>query len=600
MAATICLGTLALPAWGQNPQKKNVAAPWWQKETELSSDGHLDLRAKSWWARAVALKEGERFTLALSGSGHEDAIVTRVNGDIVEAIDDTDRATEIWNKVSTTYVVSFDGSGLVDRMVSYIDDNHSGHADEMEMRYFRDGSLRYAWFERTYDGADAAPIFSMKRWGYAGNDLESAFRGNTQIYINKYDAATKTWSPLSECPFSFWDPNHDGRAEVTLRVSATPSASAMRKDSDYANNYNYMWAKDAVPVGEIEATNLRLSFNVDARPRHDAVNLPHSNFSFTMVGDEPYRYPEMRDFDPRRRPPQTTVHMPWSAKWTPALNYPADQMGFTWDEARSHFRWEGQFWIYERDYMSNTGGPVVRWNMRREYDERKGTHPAMYYSAADRRYHLRGAHEGWMEVGHVFDDRKDLDLRWWDDNGDGYLDELEIVRGEATTPSLVVHFDPQARPASLDADVLAAEYNGKVLPEAIAEDRATLAALKSIVSDARAQHYEDEAAKTTEAERARYCLDVALALEYLKLRDMLLADEAANPYATGKVDEKRSRDPLPEGKPGGAYTLGDSVAYWDTAKNLHNMDALYANGKLKELRAMLPELHLGGAHDASR
>jgi hypothetical protein len=67
------------------------------------------------------------------------------------------------------------------------------------------------------------------------------------------------------------------------------------------------------------------------------------------------------------------------------------------------------------------------------------------------------------------------------------------------------------------------------------------------------------------------------------------------------VDEERSRDPKPEGKANGAYTLGDSVACWDLARKLHEMDKMYANGNLGELRKMLPELHLEGAgHDATR
>jgi hypothetical protein len=125
--------------------------------------------------------------------------------------------------------------------------------------------------------------------------------------------------------------------------------------------------------------------------------------------------------------------------------------------------------------------------------------------------------------------------------------------------------------------------------------------LKGLVQDPRATRYEQEAGKTAAAERARYCLEIALALDYLKLRDVLLAEEAANPYATGKVDEKRIRDPKPEGEKNGDYSLGDSVAYWNVARELHQMDALYANGRLKELRAMLTGLHLeGAAHDASR
>ena len=121
----------------------------------------------------------------------------------MEAIDDTGRAAQIWSKVSTTYVVSYKGLGPVDRMISYIDDDHTGRANEVELRYFRDGYLRYAWFGRSY-GGDASRIFAMNHWQYAGNNMGSEFRGNAQIYINKYDPITRSWLPLSECPFSFW------------------------------------------------------------------------------------------------------------------------------------------------------------------------------------------------------------------------------------------------------------------------------------------------------------------------------------------------------------------------------------------------------------
>jgi len=488
--------------------------------------------------------------------------------------------------------VSYKGTGLVDRMVSYIDDNHSGHASEVELRSFSNGYLRFAWFGRRYDGGDAANIFVLKHWQYAGNDQGSQFRGSEQIYINKYDPKTRGWSPLSECPFSFWDPAHDGRAEVTLRVSATPALSSAGKDTDYANNYDYMWAPDAVQVSEIEASNMRLSFNVDARPRHDPLDRPHSNFSFTMVGHQPYKYPGMYDFDPRRIPPQATIHMPWTAGWKPALQYPADAIGFTWDEARTNFRWEGQFWIYERDYLSNTGSPTERWNMRREYSARPGIHPALYFSTADQRYHLQGAQEAWMEVGHIVDDIKDLEFRWWDTNGDGHLDTLEIYRGNSTVPAWVEHFDPQAKPVGLNPDAIAAAYNGTILPEAIAQDHATIAALKRLVSDPLAAKYEQAAAAALdEPERARYCLDIARTLYYLTLRDKVMAAEAANPYAGGRVDAPRFRDLHPEGKNNGEYTMGDTLAFWSMVRTLHRLDQQYANGNFQEFRATLPQLH---------
>lgn len=570
---------------------------WWQRETTLSPDGRLDLSTKPWWPRAKALKEGERFTLDLSGDGRPDTIVTRLDGDIVEAIDSTGHTAEIWNKISTTYVVSYKGVGPVDRMVSYIDDNHTGHASEVELRYFRDGSLRYAWFGRSY-GGDASRIFAMKHWQYEGNDIGSEFRGNAQIYINKYDPVTKNWLPLSECPFSFWDLDHDGRTDVTLRVSATPAEKAAHTDTDYANNYDYMWARETVPLRNMQATNMRLSFNVDARPRHDSVDRPHSNFSFTMVGHEAYAYAGIRDFDPNRPFPQTTVHMPWSARWTSALNYAADQIGFTWDEARMHYRWEGQFWIYEREYLSNTGSPNERWNLRREYNGTAGTMPAIYFSGADRRYHLRGAQEGWMDAGHIVDDKKDLELRWWDSKGDGYLDTLEVYRVDSTVPAWVERFDPKPRPAALDVDALASEYNSTVLPDGIAEDRATIAALKQRVSDELAAKYELAAADATdEPERQRFCLDVASLLYYLKLRDRAMAAEGSSPYATGKADSKHYRDPKSGDAAPGHYTLGDSIAYWTIARVLHLLDQQYANGDFRAFRSTLKQLSLEGKKD---
>lgn len=591
--AVLPLGSLVLCAPLISQGAGAAVARWWQLETAPSPAGRLDLSTKPWWPRAQALKEGERFTLDLNHDGRPDTMVTRMDGDIVEAIDNTGHAGEIWNKVSTTYVVTYMGLGPVDRMVSYIDDAHAGHASEMELRYFQKGYLRYAWFGRSF-GGDAARIFATKHWQYAGNDMGSEFRGNAQIYINKFDPATKAWLPLSECPFSFWDLDQDGRTDVTLRVSATPSESAAHKDTDYANNYDYMWATEAVPLRDMQATNMRLSFNVDGRPRHDPLDRPHSNFGFTMVGHEPYAYAGMRDFDANRPFPQTTIHMPWPARWAPALDYAADQIGFTWDEARMQYRWEGQFWIYEREYLSNTGSPNERWNMRREFNGTAGTKPAIYFAGADRRYHLRGAEEGWIEVGHIVDDNKDLELRWWDSNGDGYLDTLEVYRGESTHPAWVEHFDPKPRMATLDVNALASEYNGRVIPDAIAEDRATIAALKQRVSDALAAKYEQAADAADQPERQRFCLDVAALLYFLKLRDAALSAEASSPYADGVADPAHYRDPKSGNAAPGRYTLGDSISYWTIARALHRLDQQYANGNFRAFRAMLKQLSLEG------
>jgi hypothetical protein len=564
--------------------------PWWQRETAMSSAGRLTFLDRPWWLRAQALREGGSFTLDLNGDGRPDAIVTRLEGDIVEAIDDTGHAADIWNHVSTTYIVSYNGTGLIDRMVSYIDAQHTGHATEVELRYFRDGYLRYAWFAESH-GSDAAKIFALKRWQYAGNDQGSEFRGNIQIYINKYDPVHHTWTPLSECPFSFWDIDHDGRTDVTLRVSAAPRNALHGPDTDYANNYDYMWAEEATPLDKIGVLNMRLSFNIDATPRTNPLDRPHSNFSFTLVGERPYLYAGMRDFDPLRRPPQTTIHMPWAQRWSAALDYPAKETGLTWDEARTNFRWEGQFWIYERAYLSNTGSPTERWNMRREFSSAPSNRRELYFSPADERLHLRGAQEAWLEVGHLVSDKKDLEFRWWDSDGDGYLDTVEVYRGNATAPARVAHFNPHATPAPLAVKALGALYNDRILPQSIAADESVIDKLKVLVTDATADDYQQAATQSDSLERKRFCLDIARELLYLRLRDHIIAQESQLPYPSGSVNTKRFRDPA-AGDAGSGYTLGDTLQFWSLARLLHQLDQEYAAGDFQHFSSTLMQVHL--------
>src|SRR5690348_5694818 len=135
LGALICAFLFALAAAAQQ-------LPWYMQETAMTADGRLTFLEKPWWKRAQALKEGESFTLDLNGDGRPDTMIVRQDGNIVEAIDDTGRAANIWNKAGTAYVVSFKGAGLVDRMVVYIDNDGDGKADEMEMRHYQEGYLR--------------------------------------------------------------------------------------------------------------------------------------------------------------------------------------------------------------------------------------------------------------------------------------------------------------------------------------------------------------------------------------------------------------------------------------------------------------------------
>jgi hypothetical protein len=556
--------------------------PWYMKATEMTKDGRLTFLHQPWWPRAKKLSEGQSFTLDLNRDGRPDTIVTRRGGNIIEAIDDSGRAKNIWNKVDTAYVVSYGGTGIVDRMVVYIDNNNDGKADEMEVRYFKDGYLRYAWFGENYDN-DGEQIFHLTNWQYDFKGFQSKFRGNAMIYINKYDSAGQSWTPLSECPFAFYDPNHDGLSEVVLRMAAQAKSSG---GLSTANDYGHMWQKAPLHLRDIEVDNMRLSYNIDPAPRHAALDHPHFNFGFTMMGHEPYDFPDMRYTNRRRRPPQTVIRTAWDKAVGRALSFSARSEGFSWDEARSVDRWEGQFWIYERRILANTGGPTERWNMRREYRGTPASDRRLYYSGVDKRYHLLGASEMWLEVGHLVGDRKDLEFRAYDTDRDGYFDTWEVFREGQATPARVTRvLDPQARPVPLDREAMMREYNGRILPDAIAASEELIAEMKKFVSSPLAQKYETAAAKASMAERKRYCLDIARELYFLDTRDKLHARDASGDYPS--LPKAAPFKVTGSGPVDGGYTVDDTVEFWKLADKIQKFVDDYGAGRYDEARLVL-------------
>jgi hypothetical protein len=580
-----CFVLYSVLLYASQEKKRSSPLPWYMKATAMTNDGRLTFLDQPWWSQAQKLAEGQRFTLDLNHDGRPDTIVTRRDGNIVEAIDDSGHAQDIWNQADTAYVVSYRGTGIVDRMVVYTDNNHDGKADEMEIRYYKDGYLRYAWFGENYDN-DGVQIFHLTNWQYDAKQFESKFRGNAMIYVNKYDPATHSWTPLSECPFAFYDPNHDGLGEIVLRAAAQSLDVPHGKDLDIANSYSPMWQKEPLPLRDMVIGNIRLSYNIDPEPRHDALDRPHYNFGFTMVGREPYKFPEMRYTNPRRRAPQTVIRMDWKRALQHARGYPASETGFSWDEARDVHRWEGQFWILERRILANTGGPTERWNMRREFLGAPTKGRQLYYSGVDKRYHLRGASEMWIEVGHLVNDKKDLEIRAYDTNHDGFFDTWEVFRSGQATPVRVTRvLDPQARLVPLDRKSMMNEYNGKILPSAISEDQRLIAEMKRFVSSLLAAKYEDAAAQSQMLERRRYCLDIARELYFLKTRDKLYARNAAGDYPS--LQRSAPQTALGAGPVDNRYTIKDTLAYWKLAGQIQQFVDAYGSGHYDEARADL-------------
>jgi hypothetical protein len=555
----------------------HMGLPWFMRATQMTEDGRLTFLHQAWWPRAQALNEGESFTLDLNRDGRQDTLIKRLDGNILEAIDDSGSAKEIWNQTSTAYVVSYKGTGLVDRMVAYNDRLHTGKASEMEIRYYKDGYLRYGWFGENYDG-DGAQIFHLTNWQYDGNQLASKFRGNVMIYVNKYDPTTRSWTPLSECPFTFYDPNRDGLGEVVVRAAVQTREQAKKSDMDHANSYSPMWQPEPLQLKDMVVANMRLSYNIDVEPRKATVTQPHYNFGFTMTGDEAYSFVGMKYTNLSRRPPQTVVRVPWKMAESEARHYLAHQTGFSWDEARDVHRWEGEFWIYERRILANTGGPTQRWNMRREFLDKPSSSRELYYSDIDKRYHLFGASEMWMEVGNVVGNQKDLEVRAYDSDHDGFLDTWEIFDPTQAAPVRVTRvLDPRARMIRLDRQTMTREYNEHILPEAIAEDRALLVAMKKFIKSESGDRYEAAAAAASDPERVRYCLDVARELYFLKTRDYFYLLDTQGKYPAGMLAAP-SQTPS-QTTPEGRYSVQDTEKFWTLAASIESFVNAYGEGK---------------------
>ncbi len=188
--------------------------------------------------------------------------------------------------------------------------------------------------------------------------------------------------------------------------------------------------------------------------------------------------------------------------------------------------------------------------MRRRRRQRR----ELYYLEADRRYHLFGATEGWLEVGHLAAPRRDLEIRWFDRDHDGYLDTRELFLPDRARAGTRRAFSPRARRVTLDREALTKEYYTRVLPEAIADNQRIIAALKKVASSpARPEEYEALASGEHEhPERKRYMLDIARELHFLAVRDALYARAAAGPYpATARRSQQvAQRRPRLEGSPG--------------------------------------------------
>ena len=109
--------------------------------------------------------------------------------------------------------------------------------------------------------------------------------------------------------------------------------------------------------------------------------------------------------------------------------------------------------------MENTGGPCQKWNVRREWSSTPANRRELYYSEVDRRVHLFGAEEGWIEIGHFGGLGRIGEIRMLDTDKNGYFDRWEVYLAGKEEPVRVTTVrDEKARRMPFDKDYLYRPY----------------------------------------------------------------------------------------------------------------------------------------------
>jgi len=576
--------------------------PWWMRQTVLTKEGKLSLKDKPWWPRAAKLKVGEQFIVEAQGGLKDRMLVRREKfrnrSARVEAIvwiidDDGDGSVAMGGDGdSDCYVVDYGCDGTPDRMLDWIDDDGDNDPDEMDVRYFVGGELRQVWASIDYD--DDNLMWNLAGYEYAGNFFNADAYGDAMIFMNKLNPERGEWWPVSECPFAFYDTDADGYSEVVVRVSAVPLGYSLGSDADYANDarrYRGPWTPDMRTMGNV---NVRYSFDVD---NLSGKEMPlHYEMGFNLVGAQPYQYPGMEHFNAKRRPPQVLRVAPFKDLRKICDAYPANETGFSWYEqeddtttighkwdSRKDRRWEGVFWIWERRFMGNTGGPCQRWNMRREWCGKKADTRELYYSGVDRRIHLFGASEGWLQIGHFAGQKALGEIRMFDTDGNGFFDRWEVYWGDSPVPIRVSHVrDEKAKRIPFDYAGLVKFHNEVMAPQAIAANKKLMTAM------AKLRKFDvpvglKAAMETGSPNEQRYVQDVVREMQYQDLRQDFAA-KADAVIAKAKQDDLRRLDPakIPE-----TWNTGSA---WQLILALKDLDVAYGQGDFDAACAALGKI----------
>lgn len=589
-----------------NAYEANSTLSLWERQT-LHQGDTLSFINMSWYSKIYKLHTPNNIFIDIDNDGDPDVLIYTDKSNVVMIIDDndnmlyTDKEGDI---VDDCWVVDRNGDGLVDRVIDYIDNDGDDQADEMDIRYFKKGKLKWGWFWEDKD--NDGKMFNLVNYEY-GSAWRSDMSGNNIFYANKYDSINQVWRPFGEAPFAFYDLDTDGKSEAVLRICATPdgyentyitkqtfhtssdelSLTSRTKDIDYCNNLNHYFADVEL---RMKITNVRISYSLSDDFIKSNKYPYFYDFGFTLAGDANYKGKKYKHKNNKRRKPNTTIRIDWKEGINFSNNYIAKYTGFSWIEARNKKNipaWEGVFWIWERRIIRDTGGKTLKYNIRREFDKDISTKRILYYSPIDKRYHNYGSDEGWLEISYPDDkNTKMAEVRYFDINRDGYFDRWEYdIDNDGLIDRVATIANADNVNINIDYNTIKHRYNNSILPNSIKENQQIINTMKKIIGSIKLpfQVNRIELYLKTQNENSsekRLYLDMLREFYYRATVSYLRHhNHGQQPKVYGAKDKFNKT------------LLSSSENYWKFAKYITEFESLYSKGLLSQASKKLNDIY---------
>lgn len=328
---------------------------------------------------------------------------------------------------SDLYIADWNADGTVDALIDYEDTDGDQDMDRMAM-YFYDPKygLRVWWM--IDEGDDNLLDYDIDYIYYQQPCQDhSHFGGDESIISLYYDPQEKKWVPFWENPFLFFDSDHDGVTEETMRIEGEEYLLrylrwSFNVDPDSRMTRDFDVSISACAPGWTEEKDRESDFNFYLGKRQT---------ESIMIRGIPTG-PILRRSTAREFMQKITwgrIIMTWDENdLNIAFNDPNDQIE----------RWEGVIAAPCTDtgfYMPRIGGPNCGpFNKRYELVLKPKSPNEFYFNPADQRIHLKNSDKTWIKVDYDGDLKADMNYSWTDIDHDGIADRISVdADGDGTT-----------------------------------------------------------------------------------------------------------------------------------------------------------------------